>query len=310
MWVDDQLRGLASKQQSLVAIRQAYELGVTESQLRHRLRRGDWERVTTRVLGLVGSPSTDLRAPMLAVLHHGAETFTSHETALAIWGIPGFSMRPAHVISGRTRDRRVGVGVVHSTTDLLETQVAVVQGVPIVTPIRAIFDIAGRVHATRVERALDNAWARRLISYALLHRTLEELADRGRPGIRLMRELADARPARYRPPESNTEARVLQILERAGERSLRRQVNLGTQANWVGRVDFVDDEVPLIVEVQSELFHGSVLDRRRDDERIAALTAAGYDVIEVWETDVWREPDKVVAAIRGGRSRAATRQVA
>ena len=52
-----------------------------------------------------------------------------------------------HVISRRVRNRRTTrQGVVHSTTDLFETQIAYVQGVPIVTPIRAIFDIAGRVH--------------------------------------------------------------------------------------------------------------------------------------------------------------------
>ena len=198
----------------------------------------------------------------------------------------------------------------HSTTDLLETHIADVQGVPIVTPIRAIFDIAGRVHPGQLERALDNAWARRLVSYALLHRTLGELADArttGNPDP-AKRSPTD-RPPDYRPPDSNTEGRFKEILDRAGERPLRRQIHLGDQQHWVGRIDFVDDQLPFSVEIQSELFHGSVLDRRRDKERIATLRAGGHHVLEVWETDVWRDPDDVVRRVRDERKKAAAASV-
>jgi very-short-patch-repair endonuclease len=144
----------------------------------------------------------------------------------------------------------------------------------------------------------------------LLQRTLEELATRGRPGIRLMRELAEARPASYQPAGSNTEARVNEILQRAGERPLRQQVDIGSQTNWVGRIDLVDDQLPLSIEAQSELFHGSKLDRERDRERIAALRSAGHEVVEVWETDVWCRPQKVLAEIRDARRRATRRRAA
>lgn len=302
---DAVLRGLASTQHGLAATRQTYELGLTPAQVRHRLRRGDWVRLTTRVMALAGAPSTDLAPAMRAVLHHGPATFVSHEMALGLWGLPGFSTAIVHLLSRRPRDRRTAArDVIHSTTDLFDTHITSLQGVPIVTPIRAIFDIAGRMHPMRVERALDNAWARRLVTYALLHRTLGELADRGRPGIRLLRALAEDRPPDYRPPDSNTEDRFKEILKRAGERSMRRQINLGTQADWVGRIDFVDDRLPLSVEIQSELFHGSVLDRRRDRDRIAKLRSGGHHVLEEWESDVWRNPDKVVRDVREARRRA------
>ena len=86
---------------------------------------------------------------------------------------------------------------------------------------------------------------------------------------------------------------------------MRRQVDLGTQEHWVGRIDFVDDQLPFSVEIQSELFHGSVLDRRRDKERIAAVRANGHHVLEIWETDLWRNPDKVIQDVRSARKRAA-----
>ncbi len=305
---EDALRELSEDQHGVVAVRQAYALGLSEAELRHRLDRGDWQRESSRVLHRVGAPRTDLTGAMRIVLHHGPDTYVSHEAALALWGLPGFYSETIHVISRRVRNRKpAGLGVVHSTTDLLDTQIADVRGVPIVTPIRAIFDIAGRVHPRRLERALDSAWARRLVSYALLHRTLDELATRGRPGIRILRSLAAERPPNYRPPDSNTERRFNEILARAGERQLRRQIHLGDQEHWVGRIDFVDDQLPFSVEIQSELFHGSVLDRRRDAERIAALRAGGHEVLEVWETEVWRDPEDVVRRVRDGRRTAAAR---
>jgi len=299
------LRELAHDQQGMVAIRQAYRLGLTVAQVRHRIERSEWVRASSRVLRLVGAPTTNLAPAMLATLHHGPEAYASHQAALGLWGVPGFYSRPVHVISRRVRDRRsTPQGIVHSTTDLRDTHIANVQGVPTVTPIRAIFDIAGNVHPGRVENALDNAWSRRLLNYAVLHRTLDELARRGRPGIALLRRLASERPADYRPPDSNTERRFADILERAGERPLRRQIHLGDEADWVGRIDFVDDELPFSVEVQSEMFHGSVSDRRRDKERIAALRASGHHVTEVWETDIWRDPDDVVRRVREERKKA------
>lgn len=310
MHTDDVLRELATTQHRFVAIRQANELGLRREAVRHRIARGDWERVTSRVIGLVGAPTTDLAPLMLATLHHGPEAYVSSAPALAAWAVPGFDRREPHVVVRRTRARSSPVARVHSTTDLFDSQIACLQGVPIVTPIRAIFDIAGRAHPMKVERALDNAWSRRLITYALLQRTLAELADRGRPGIRLMRELAADRPASYRPPGSSTEARVNEILRRAGDRPLRRQIDVGSQTNWVGRIDLVDDDLPLSVEVQSELFHGSKLDRERDKERIAALRSAGHEVVEAWETDVWCRPSKIVADIRDARRRATRRRAA
>jgi hypothetical protein len=306
---DEPLRSLSARQHRLVAVRQARKLGLTNAALRHGIASGMWERMSSRVIGLVGAPSTALEPAMLAVLHYGPSSYVARESALALWGLPGFDLGPVHVVVRRRVNRRDTIdGVVeHSTRDLLESQITDTQGLPITTPIRAIFDIAATAHPKKVERALDNAWARGLVTYALLHRTLDELGDRGRTGLTLMRELAEARPADYRPPGSSTESRVNEILERAGERTLRRQVDRGTQSAWVGRVDLVDDELPFSVEVQSELFHGSVLDRRNDQLRIAGLRSSGHEVVEIWDTEVWRNPRKVLSDIRNGRARARAR---
>lgn len=178
-----------------------------------------------------------------------------------------------------------------------------------VVPARALFELAGLpgVRSEQVERAVDNAWAQRLVSGRTLHSLMAQLQHRRWHGTQVMRSILAERGEAYVPPASNLEARVVRILHQAGEPSLRRQVNCGDEDGWIGRVDFIDDEVPFVLEVQSERFHSSLLDQKADCERIARLEAAGYVVATVTETDVWHRPSRVLKIVRDGREAARDR---
>ena len=76
------------------------------------------------------------------------------------------------------------------------------------------------------------------------------------------------------PPASGLEGRTKEILAEAGLGGSRRQVDVGDD-RWVGRVDFLSERAPLIVEVQSERYHRSLSDEWHDAARRAALEAAG-----------------------------------
>jgi very-short-patch-repair endonuclease len=143
----------------------------------------------------------------------------------------------------------------------------------------------------------------RLVSGATLHTMLDELAQRGRPGIRVMRQVLADRPTTYVPPASGVESRLAQIIRDAGLPELRRQIDSGSDTLWIGRVDFRAAHLPLIVEVQSERFHASLVDRQLDAGRIERLVAAGFEVVEVTDVDVWQRPQTVVARISGGIAR-------
>jgi very-short-patch-repair endonuclease len=119
-----------------------------------------------------------------------------------------------------------------------------------------------------------------------------------------MRQVLRDRPVDYVPPASNLESRVQQILRDAGVTTLRRQVDTGSDRAWIGRVDFRDERLPLVVEVQSERFHSSRISRQLDGERFAKLDQAGLTVVEVIEEDVWHRPDRVVAKVLDGLRRA------
>ena len=180
-----------------------------------------------------------------------------------------------------------------------------IEGIPVTTPGRTLFDLAGMLPPARTERAVDNALARSPGLLRALHRLLPELAERGRGGITVMRALLDERPLGYIAPASGLEARAIRILDEAGIKT-RRQVDLGGD-DWMGRVDLLVEGTNVVIEVDSARFHTSRLDRERDARRDAQLAALGLEVVRVTEEDVWTAPAdverRVVTAVR--RSRAA-----
>lgn len=311
---DGELRDLAARQHGLVSIRQATELGFGPGQ-RSRLADGRrWERLTPRVLRLVGAPDTDGQDAMGAVLDAGDRAALNRESAAAWWRIPGNELRPLHVArhrdeTGRPHRRAAN----HEPVFLPPGHVVELEGVPTVVPARALFEIAGTRHRgaelpwwiERMERMVDNAWSMRLVKGRTLHAMLDDLATRGRPGIQVMRQVLAKRGLDYVPPASGLESRFMQILEAAGEPPLRRQVDTGDEVGWIGRVDFRDAELPLVVEVQSERFHTSLVDRGRDTIRVERLERAGFVVLQITDEQIWHRPSEVVDAVRRGRAAAA-----
>jgi very-short-patch-repair endonuclease len=303
MSLDRDLRALAARQRCVFTTGQAFELGATHSMLQSRTRSGMLVRLAPRLLALGGVPETDDLLCFAAWLEAGGRSAISHETAAAHWRFVGFRTRPVQLV--RLRDGVFppsSLGTVHTTRELPDTQIVEVDGLAITTPARTLFDLAPRVHPGRLERLLDRAWANRLVNWRILNRTFRELQRRGRSGIAVMRELLEARPADYRPPESNLEFRLRQLLRDDGQAELDRQVDLGDDRGPAGRVDFVDRQAKVVVEVQSDLYHTSISDRLADRTRCENLESAGWTVLLVEEFDLWHRSAEVQSRIRGARS--------
>ena len=160
-----------------------------------------------------------------------------------------------------------------------------------VSPGLTIFLLAGKEHPARTERALDNAWSKGLVTHREMHDLLQRLAARGRNGIRVMRRLLADRPADYVPPQSGLEARVDRLARDVGV-VLRRQVDAGGD-QWIGRVDFIIEDTSKIIEVLSRRYHSSTLDRLSDHARFTRFNDAGFQVLTLWDSDIWGNGDMV-----------------
>lgn len=298
------LRELAEEQHGVVSRDQCRGIGLDSEALRPERDALRWERLSPRVLRLVGAPQTPMLRVMAAVLDAGAGAVASHRTAAALWRLPGFGLSDCDVSRLHGGDHEPGsLSTLHHPRLLPAHHCTAVEGIPVTTPARTLFDLAGVLPPARTERALDNALAMSPGLLPVLHRMLPELAQRGRTGIRLMRELLADRPVGYIAPASGLEARVVKLLDEVGI-TTRRQVDVGGD-DWIGRVDLLVVGTRLIVEVDSNRFHTSKLDRDRDAERDTSLRAAGYDLVRVTEEEAWYRPSDVTRKVRLALRRAA-----
>jgi hypothetical protein len=295
---------LAVRQHGVALAHEVHALGVAREELRHLVRAGRVDRVTRRVLRVPGAPRTDLQAVLIAVLDAAPGAFACGPTAAALWEVAGFRLRPVHVVRPRgVSGRRSSLAVLHEVKRLLPHHVTVLKDVPVVRPERMVLDLCASEHPRRAARALDDAWRRRLLSGRSLRALVDETSVQGRAGLGVLRALLDERGDDYVPPASNLERRFAAIVAQAGLPEMRRQVDSGGDDRWVGRVDFRDAHLPFVVEVQSETFHSALTDKVRDEIRSCALRAAGFEVVEVTEEQVWHRSHEVVRAVREARAR-------
>jgi very-short-patch-repair endonuclease len=176
-----------------------------------------------------------------------------------------------------------------------------VDGIPVTTVARTVFDLASCVHPSRAERALDNALTRKLVDLESMRATTIELLRPGRTGSALMRQLLAVRGAGYIPPASGMEARVLALLAAVGI-EMEWQVDRGGDV-WIGRVDFYYRRLRLVIEVDSDLHHDSKLDVESDERRDAALRAAGFEVLRIKEQLLRESSQDVVVVVREALAR-------
>ena len=232
---DRRLRTLAATQRSLVTVDQARDLGYDEAPAPAPVRRRRWERVTPRVARLVGSADTIEQRALIAVLDAGTA---------ALWEGPAQQHGGASRATSSSRFTSFGSATARTRLQrrsapravlLPDNHVVVLDGIPTAgagpgAVRRRRYAAAGAElpwFVERMERMVDNAWSARLVSGATLHAMLGDLAQRGRAGIRVMRQVLSTRGLDYIPPASNLEARVIKILADGGLPPMRRQVDTG-----------------------------------------------------------------------------------
>jgi very-short-patch-repair endonuclease len=299
----DALRILTAGQHGLVGRRQLADLGFTKHNVASLVAGGRFQRLSDRVLVASGSPDT-LQRRMMAASLDVPGSGVALWSAAARWQVPGFAVRPVHVLSDR-RPHRGGshLGIPHSTVHWAEDDLVRVDGIPVTTPARTIRDLASRIPPDRLSFTCDRMLANRALRLEHLHALGEDLPARGgAPGVAELRRLIERRPPGYRPAESNLERRFEAMVAEAGDPPFERQVDLGDDDGWIGRVDFVDRRHRIVVEVQSDLYHSGLVDRTRDRERIDRLRRAGWTVLEIGEFDIWHRRARVLARIRQARA--------
>ena len=279
--------------------------GVTRNDLELMDRSRNWERPTAQTFRRVGSAHSEAQDLAIAVLDSGPDAVLSHVSSARWWGLTGCALRPVHVTRHSSSRRSSTLTVTHRVRALPDEYVTELDGIPIVRPELCALQLFAVCREARAERLTDSLWAMRLLSGPSVARFLARLGRSGRNGTAALRRYLERRGPDYIPPATGLESRVNQILHDAGI-PVRRQVDSGSLTAWTGRVDFRHLWLPILIEVQSERYHSALLDQESDRQRIGSLEAAGYQVVEISDTEAWATPWTVVNKVRDAIRRAST----
>ncbi|MEA2844655.1 MAG: hypothetical protein QOJ69_2326 [Actinomycetota bacterium] len=288
---------IAETQHALVTYRQIRASGHSDDAVWRWRRAGLLDRVAEGVYRIPGSPRTWEQRLCALVLASGPVAAASHRSAAALLGIPGFERRGlVEVVTPRPRRHLEPPALVHRWRLLPEGHITVVEGIGCTRVPRTLVDLAGVLHPSRTERAVDNCLAMRIVTVAGLREVFDELAQRGRKGIATMRSILEQRADNFVPVESELEARFLDLIRGAGLPDPVRQLDVG-DTTWIGRVDFAYPAASLLVELDSSRHHSSRLDVEADRARDAKLAHAGWRMVRFHWDDVADRPEHVISRL-------------
>ena len=260
--------------------------GLSERQIVERIREHRWEPLHRDVYRIHGAPSSWEGSVLAACWAGGNRAVGSHRSAAAIHGLPGGRKDLIEIMCPRWRRARHDGLITHETKALASQDVVLVEGIPVTTPARTLFDLGGVCRRGLVEIALENALRRGLVDPAELGALVSRLSRSGRPGGPILRDLLAARRADQKPTESEMETLLMQAVRAHGLAEPVRQHRVWIGGHCIGRVDAAYPEARIAIEYDSDEFHSGRAATSRDRARRHELIAASWLPIDVGPDDL------------------------
>jgi hypothetical protein len=291
---DPQLTDLIAAQDGVVSTDQLRAAGISEGRQHRMVDRGLLRRVAPRVYALQGSPDTHRQRLRTGLLCLGERSWVSFEAAAALLGLDRSRAGRVEFTIERGRRPVNAPFVVHTTTRLQPIDHVVVDELRAMSATRTIYDLAlARAHPHRLEAAIDSAVRLQLSSPEVILRRLAGLRGSGRWGcLRVEGLMTDA------GGHTMLERRFLALVRRAGLPRPRPQVVFRVGGRHIARVDFLFDEVGVVVEVSGQKGHSSPSERLRDAQRRNELQDLGLRVFEYTYEEVTQQAAMVIRTLR------------
>jgi hypothetical protein len=299
------LGALLRKQDGIVSRAEGLRGGLTDRQLRYRIRPGGpWQQLLPGVYLTVTGTPTRRQLELAALRYAGPGSAITGLAALRRHGVRVPDHDVITVLVRRGRRRVNGPFVRVSPTARMPEYVCVDGAVEFTMVARAIADAAREVPSFRDFRALlADAVQRRLCKVDVLAR---ELADTPRKQSgwlrRALAEVADG-------VRSVAEGDLRDLIIRAGLPRPMFNARLFTGADFLAKPDAWWPDAGVAAEVDSREWHLSPEDWAQTVARHDRMIACGILVLHFTPSQVRTEPDQVVAritsALQAGRQRPA-----
>ncbi len=262
-------RGLLTRRQALGAL--------SAKQIETRLRDGLLERERRgvyRLAGVARSWEQALLGACLAV--PGA--IASHSAAAALHRLDPAPLRQFEITVPRQHPVRLDSVTVHDSQFLGPPNRTTVLAIPSTSVARTLYDLSAVLRPWELERALDDALRRRLLTIRQLAAIADQLDGRGRRRCTVTRDILDERASGFHPGDSHPEVRIARLLVAAGLPAPVQQYRVRLGQREV-RIDLCYPEQRIAIEYDGWEFHSTRSAFDRDRARANDLVVLGFQVL-------------------------------
>jgi hypothetical protein len=292
---DRRIAALSAGQLGTFSRAQATDMGLSNRQLRSRVKSGSLTQHGPNSFRVSGAPDT-LHSRLLELMHDvGDPVWVAGPSAAAVHGFAGYSLRtPFHLLLPNDRNVRRNGAVIHRSEHVEPIDREHVDGVAVTSPARTLIDLARHASPSQLRAAVESAFEQRLTSEGHLHRRIGALRSKGRFGVPALLDVLERRELTA-GGESWLEREYLRLIAAAGLPRPTTQVVLARTCDHAVRVDCYFEYAGLVVELLGYRFHRTRSQMNRDAARHNALIASGRRVFQFTYDQVTQEPARVVS---------------
>jgi len=274
----------------------AAAIGVDRRRLNRAAAAGLVRQLHPQVFQFVAASAT-ARSAIRAAVWQVAEARASHESALLLHGVERIPFAVAVTVPSGGTHCTEGIRV-HRASDLHESHLDVVDGIPTTTIERAVVDVATVFSPSRLGVLIDDLTiTRRMTSVGAISSVLWQVNRRGRAHVARLAPLLDARGPSEPAPRSRLERRVDDLLARSSLPRPLPEHPLPSSGRYEGFVDRAWPDAMLILEVDGRAWHAREASMARDRARDREASLHGWLTLRVLDDEVGACPREVLADI-------------
>jgi len=285
---------LARLQHGAFSRAQALDVGITPRMITTRVESGRWLSLDRGVYALGSHEYTWHRQAMAATLAVPTSV-VSGRSAACLHGIDGFRPGSLELMVLRAQKGRTSLARVRRTDQL---QATTVHRIPCLTIAHTVLSLAGIIPDDRLDAAVDDVLARRLVTIDELQDRFASTAPGRRRGFPALRRILGGKGGGFVPPTSDLERRLRRFLDLPDLPMFEFEYELPWWPNGQGRVDAYAPSCSLIVEADGRDWHtrerNMVVDRKRDN----LATANGHGTLRFTWVDLTRYVNENLAILR------------
>jgi very-short-patch-repair endonuclease len=268
---------IAVRQHGVISAKQLNETRLSNDAIARRVASGALDYVFKGIYVARGTPSSWHQELWAAILWAGPGAVFGFRTAALLHGLDGVRAHRVDLCLRKKTRSPVPSIVVHPTTREFGVDCVWIAQLPVTSVGRTLVDLGAVCPQWRVERALDDALRRRLVTIEQLNVLKALHGGRGRPGSAMLTRLLRDRPLGERPMGSPLEGDLYSILKTPALPTVRRQYPVELLDGSTVYLDFAYPEYRVGIEADGYRWHTgrerwqSDIDRQNDLAEVAWL---------------------------------------